>query len=126
MTAAKQRDTVGGFALYVVAVVAGVIAGIVGTAFREALVLANQFRLDVVAYFHQWPLIGWVVPVGAAAIAVASREVHRRAGSGIGWQRRSTYRGPSASAGDERSAESGSGEVHRWRARYWVRSGARS
>ena len=71
MTAAKQRDTVGGFALYVVAVVAGVIAGIVGTAFREALVLANQFRLDVVAYFHQWPLIGWVVPVGAAAIAVA-------------------------------------------------------
>ena len=38
MTAAKQRDTVGGFALYVVAVVAGVIAGIVGTAFREALV----------------------------------------------------------------------------------------
>jgi CIC family chloride channel protein len=88
MTSGKQRESVGGFTLYVVAVIAGVLAGVVGTAFREALVLANQFRLNVVEYFHQWPLIGWVVPVGAAAIAVAIARyivvrVPESAGSGV-------------------------------------------
>ena len=71
-----------------VAVVAGALAGVVGAAFRQCLVWVDEFRVDSVHRLHEWPLVGWVVPVAAAAVAVALARflvtlVPTAAGSGI-------------------------------------------
>lgn len=67
----QHRDDVRSWLLLcLVGLVAGVGAGIVGTAFRVSLVYAAQFRmwLDEVTRGYEW--IGWLVPVAAACLAV--------------------------------------------------------
>lgn len=73
---------------YVVVAVAGVLAGLIGTAFRVALVAADNFRISTIDYFHEWPWIGWIVPVSAAALAVVIARyivvrIPEAAGSGV-------------------------------------------
>ncbi len=57
--------------LCAVAVMAGALAGLVGTAFRQCLILVDRFRIDSVSWLHQWPGVGWLVPMITAGIAVA-------------------------------------------------------
>lgn len=88
MTVRQRARQLADARTYVVVIVAGALAGVVGAAFRIALVLADNFRIGVVEYFHEWPLIGWIVPVLAAALAVALARyfvvlVPEAAGSGV-------------------------------------------
>lgn len=53
------------------AVVAGALAGLIGTAFRQSLILVDEFRVESVQWLHQWPGVGWLIPVVTAAVAVA-------------------------------------------------------
>lgn len=81
------RD-VGLFKLCAIAMFCGALAGVVGAAFRLCLTLLDAFRIASVEWLHQWPLIGWTVPVLAAAAAVALArllviKVPTAAGSGI-------------------------------------------
>lgn len=72
----------------VIAIVAGVLAGAVGGAFRWLLVQANHFRLDVASWSHGLGSVGWLIPVALSAAAaclagiIASR-IPLAAGSGI-------------------------------------------
>src|ERR1700754_2465620 len=52
----------------VTAIVAGVLIGFVGGAFRWCLQTADAWRIDVVDWSHRLPGPGWLVPIGAAAI----------------------------------------------------------
>ena len=70
------------------ALVAGVLAGAVGGAFRWLLVQANRFRLDVVTWSHDLGGAGWLIPVAlttaAAALAgLIAIKIPLAAGSGI-------------------------------------------
>lgn len=70
------------------ALVAGVLAGAVGGAFRWLLVHANRFRLDVVTWSHDLGGAGWLIPVAlttaAAALAgLIAIKIPLAAGSGI-------------------------------------------
>lgn len=85
---AKRNSSVASFTAYGVAIVAGVLAGLVGTAFRLALGIADALRIAAVDYLHQWPWIGWIAPVLVAAGAVAFARylvirVPEAAGSGV-------------------------------------------
>ncbi|MCA9880655.1 MAG: ClC family H(+)/Cl(-) exchange transporter [Thermomicrobiales bacterium] len=53
-----------------VAALSGVLTGLVGAAFQIFLLRAEAARATLLTWAHQWPLIGWVIPVGAAALAV--------------------------------------------------------
>lgn len=71
-----------------VAVLAGVVVGVIGGAFRWCLQLADHWRVDLVTWAHDLPGPGWLVPIAAAAIgaalaAVVVRWVPLSAGSGI-------------------------------------------
>lgn len=84
----KQSSQLASPMAYVVAIVAGALAGLIGTAFRVALTSADTFRIAVVDYFHEWPWVGWIVPVGAAALCVVIARylvvrVPEAAGSGV-------------------------------------------
>ncbi len=84
----KEPRQLAGFRTYIVVIVAGAIAGLVGAGFRVALTAADSFRVDAVGFLHEWPLIGWIVPVVAAAVAVAIARylvvlVPEAAGSGV-------------------------------------------
>ena len=52
-------------------VIAGVMIGVVGGSFRWCLERAEQLRDRIIFLSHGKPYIGWIVPVVAAAIAVA-------------------------------------------------------
>lgn len=52
----------------VTAVVAGVLIGFVGGAFRWCLQTAEELRIDLVDWAHKLPGPGWLVPMAAAAI----------------------------------------------------------
>ncbi len=70
------------------AVVAGVVIGFVGGAFRWCLQWADRLRLDLVDWAHQLPGPGWLVPIAAAAIgatlaALIVQWMPLAAGSGI-------------------------------------------
>ena len=70
------------------ALVAGVLAGAAGGAFRWLLVQANRFRLDVVTWSHDLGGAGWLIPVAlttaAAALAgLIAIKIPLAAGSGI-------------------------------------------
>src|SRR3954471_3686729 len=72
-----------------VALVSGLLAGLVGAAFRIALVYGDNTRDIVIAWARQWPAFGWLVPMlGAAAMVAAARGLVRRyaplaSGSGV-------------------------------------------
>ena len=71
-----------------VAVLAGVVIGFVGGAFRWCLQIADHWRVDLVTWAHDLPGPGWLVPIAATAIgatlaAVVVRWVPLAAGSGI-------------------------------------------
>lgn len=53
------------------ALVAGAVTGLVGGLFRLGLIWADKMRLSVVAYSHDYPYLGWLIPVLGAAIFVA-------------------------------------------------------
>lgn len=70
------------------AVVAGILAGLAGGAFRWLLVHANDFRLHVVTWAHDLGGAGWLIPVAMSAAAAAAagliaRWIPLAAGSGI-------------------------------------------
>jgi chloride channel protein, CIC family len=72
----------------VVAILAGVVIGFVGGAFRWCLQVADRRRLDLVDWSQHLPGPGWLVPVAAVAMgatlaAVVVRMVPLAAGSGI-------------------------------------------
>jgi chloride channel protein, CIC family len=71
-----------------VAIVAGVVIGFVGGAFRWCLHTADVWRVDLVDWAHRLPGPGWLVPVvavaaGATLAALIVRWVPLAAGSGI-------------------------------------------
>ncbi|AGB26403.1 chloride channel protein EriC [Mycobacterium sp. JS623] len=70
------------------AIVAGVLIGFVGGAFRWCLQKADDLRIDVVDWAHKLPGPGWLVPMAAAAAgatlaALIVRWEPLAAGSGI-------------------------------------------
>ncbi len=72
----------------VTAIVAGVLMGFVGGAFRWCLQTADDLRIDLVDWAHRLPGPGWLVPMAAAAIgatlaALIVRWEPLAAGSGI-------------------------------------------
>lgn len=73
-----------------VAIVGGVLTGLVGTAFQITLAAADDARVAMVDWARHWPWVGWVVPVLACGAGVAlARLVVRFApiASGSGVQR---------------------------------------
>jgi chloride channel protein, CIC family len=70
-------------------ILASVLIGLVGGAFRYLLIAANSWRGVLIAWAHRWPHIGWLAPValGLLGAAVARILVVRIAptaeGSGI-------------------------------------------
>jgi chloride channel protein, CIC family len=72
----------------VTAIVAGVLIGLVGGAFRWCLQTADDLRIDFVDWAHQLPGPSWLIPMAAAAIgatlaALIVRWEPLAAGSGI-------------------------------------------
>ncbi len=70
------------------AIVAGVVIGFIGGAFRWCLKTANVLRVDLVDWAHRLPGPGWLVPVvvaaaGATLAALVVRWAPLAAGSGI-------------------------------------------
>ena len=70
------------------AIVAGVVIGFVGGAFRWCLDVADHLRIDLVEWARLLPGPGWLVPVAAAATgatlaALIVQKVPVAAGSGI-------------------------------------------
>ena len=56
--------------LALVAVISGMLAGAAGATFRICLLQATSIRTNLLSWAHQWPLLGWVVPVVASAVLV--------------------------------------------------------
>jgi CIC family chloride channel protein len=56
--------------LALIAGVSGIATGIVGAAFRVCLNHADALRSGIITWAHQWPLVGWVLPVAIAALLV--------------------------------------------------------
>jgi len=81
----SMRGSVG---ICVTAIVAGVVIGFVGGAFRWCLQTADELRIDLVDWAHRLPGPGWLVPMAAAAAgatlaALIVRWEPLAAGSGI-------------------------------------------
>jgi len=57
--------------LFVLAALGGAVAGVLGASFRFALASAGHLRDALVAYAHGVGAYGWLLPVAAAACAVA-------------------------------------------------------
>lgn len=76
------------FTLALIAVVAGVITGIVGGLFRLALVGADNVRVQVLDWAREAPELRWIVPMVLAGVAVflarlITRWVPEASGSGV-------------------------------------------
>jgi CIC family chloride channel protein len=75
--------------LAVVATISGAVAGVFGATLRLCLLGADNIREAVLAWAHQWPLVGWVVPmvISGVLVTVAAWLVQRfapvAAGSGV-------------------------------------------
>lgn len=54
-----------------VSALAGIVTGLVGSAFRVSLIWADTARGNMVTFAHQWPEFGWLIPMAVAAICVA-------------------------------------------------------
>ena len=127
MTHGEGHSEGGLLALALLALVAGVLAGLVGAIFRLCLAQADRLRDVLIARAHGWGAVGFLLLFAACAAATAlaawlvrplratclgKRHPSRR--SGVAWR---------ASAG---SFSFNSGEVLRWVARDRRWSGARS
>ncbi len=69
----KPEENVGAKGLVaaaLVALLAGAVTGVAGALFRLALAWADKTRLEVLVYSHQYPYLGWLIPVMAAAVCV--------------------------------------------------------
>ena len=70
-------------------ILAGILIGLVGGAFRYVLIVLDQWRDELIGWAHSWPHVGWLAPValGLGGAAVARAIVIRFAplaeGSGI-------------------------------------------
>ena len=70
-------------------ILAGVMIGVVGGAFRYFLITADTLRSTLVIWAHRWPYLGWVFPLalGLAGAGLARLLVVRFAptaeGSGV-------------------------------------------
>ena len=70
-------------------VLAGIAIGVIGSAFRYCLLLADSARDALVLWAHAWPYTGWLVPVALAAgcaglaRAMVVRFAPSAAGSGV-------------------------------------------
>ena len=53
--------------LALIVAVSGIATGILGAAFRVCLNHAYALRSGINTWAHQWPLVGWVLPVAIAA-----------------------------------------------------------
>lgn len=76
------------FTLALIAIVAGVITGIVGGLFRLTLVGADSVRTSLIDWAREAPEIRWIVPMVLAGVAVfiarlITRWVPEAAGSGV-------------------------------------------
>ena len=74
--------------LTLAAVIAAAAIGFVGGAFRWCLTKAADLRVDLADWAHQWPAVGWLIPLALAAVgAVIGRAIvrlsPRSSGSGI-------------------------------------------
>lgn len=74
--------------LLFLAVVGGLLTGLIGGVFRWTLVQADDLRTDLVDWAQQWPVAGVLIPMGVAAVLVAIarhivRWVPEAAGSGV-------------------------------------------
>jgi len=82
-------ETTGLAALAVISLVTGAASGLIGALFRVLLLRADRLRGDLIAKAHDWPIVGIlsVIAAAAAATAVAAWLVRRFAppatGSGI-------------------------------------------
>ena len=56
--------------LALVATICGVLSGIFGAALSLSLLQAASARGHVLAFAHQWPLLGWLIPVAVSAVLV--------------------------------------------------------
>ncbi len=56
--------------LAVVAVASGALAGVFGAVLRLCLLGAANVRGDILAWAHQWPLVGWVIPIVVSGVMV--------------------------------------------------------
>src|ERR1700758_4914580 len=85
----KPDDSIrGSIRICVTAIVAGVLIGFAGGAFRWCLQTADELRIDLVDWAHKLPGPGWLVPMAAAAVgatlaALIVRWEPLAAGSGI-------------------------------------------
>ena len=57
--------------LALISALSGALTGVVGAAFRASLTQADTWRDMVIAWAHQWPAIGWLLPTCLAALLVA-------------------------------------------------------
>ena len=71
MTTEDSAVTKGLLRVTLVALCAGAVTGVAGALFRLALTWADKTRLAVLDYSHQYPYLGWLLPVIAAAVCVA-------------------------------------------------------
>lgn len=54
-----------------VAILGGLLIGVIGTGFRASLSWLGARHLEFVEWAHHWPLLGWILPVLLAAAGVA-------------------------------------------------------
>jgi len=54
-----------------VALIGGVLIGVIGAAFRAGLAYLGDRHLEFVTWAHAWPWIGWALPVLLGAVGVA-------------------------------------------------------
>ncbi|MFN8466916.1 MAG: H(+)/Cl(-) exchange transporter ClcA [Caldilineaceae bacterium] len=71
MITEEKATTQGLVKLALVALCAGAVTGVAGALFRLTLTWADKTRLEVLHYSHQYPYLGWLIPVIAAAVCVA-------------------------------------------------------
>lgn len=87
-TPQDDADEGGLLRLGLIAVIAGVVVGVIGSAFRIVLAAANLVRGDLLDWTREAPALRWLVPVLLAAVAaglarLVVRWVPTAAGSGI-------------------------------------------
>lgn len=71
-----------------VALVAGLLIGVIGAYFREGLVLMADWHTQAVVWAKQWPALGWAIPVALGVITAGVARLLVRmeplaAGSGV-------------------------------------------
>ena len=85
---AFERESGGLARLALAAFLAGTATGVAGAAFRHALASAEQLRVDLLAWAHEAPSWGWILPLllGASCMAAARwlvRFAPEASGSGV-------------------------------------------